>query len=208
MFLYLICNCVLTYVTFNKPSKWNETCGIGQLLDTTVRQMNKGLNPYTEWLQSHVWPSIHVCWCPCVNVPLWVCVCVGACLCLYLCMCVLQSLCQDCTVYWSHPIINTYRSSLGSGDHLVDVRLPHPHLSLALSLSGALLGKLLIGGKRKQRQIGGWMERQIDESCLIWLTDSMDRWRLAGWLVVWLLQWHTDSQDGCPADWWGSLVIL
>lgn len=126
--LFLICNCVLTYVTFNKPSKWNETSGIGQLLDSAAMTEELGVKPIHRVITRSFW-------CPCVKVLLWVCVCVCACLCLYLCMCVLQSLCQDCTVSWSHPIINTYRSSLGSGDHLVDVRLPPHYISLSLPLS-------------------------------------------------------------------------
>lgn len=130
---YLICNCILTYVTFNKPSKWNETCGIGQLLYTTAVTDELRVKPIHRVITRScvaVYSRVLVSTCECASMSL--------CVCLYLCMCVFQSLCRDCTVSWSHPIINTYRSSLGSGDHLVDVRLPPPpplHISPSPSLS-------------------------------------------------------------------------
>lgn len=170
--------------------------------------MHEGLNPYTEWLQSHVCDCLFTC----VEVHVWMCFYKFVFVSLPLSLCVLQSLCQDCTTSWSHPIIKHIQviSRYWWPSSGCKTTTP-PHISLSLSLSGALLGKLLIGGKRKQGQIGGWMERQIDESCLIWLTDWLTQWIddgwLASWLVAWLWQWHTDRHAGCPADWWGLLVI-
>lgn len=123
----------------------------------------------------------------CVLVSTCECASEFVCLCLYLCMCVLQSLCQDCTVSWSHPIINTYRSSLGSGDHLVDVRFQPPHISLCLALSlWGFTGKAAYR-RQKKAATDRWMDENADRWILSdmtdWLTDSMDRWRLAGRLT-------------------------
>lgn len=85
---------------------------------------------------------------------------------------------RDFTVPSCHPIINTYRSSPGSCDH----RMWDNFLPTFPLFSWALLGKLLIRGKPRQAQIVEWMEKQIDESCLIWLTEWIDNsWLAAGY---------------------------
>lgn len=112
----------------------------------------------------------------------------------------LTSLChnlfvQNCTESWSHPIINTYRSSLGSLDHPVDVRPPPPHLT-SLSLWG-FPGKAAYRSKKKaDRKADRWILSDMTD----WLTDSVALWWLADWLVAWLLLWHTGWQE--------SLVII
>lgn len=151
---------------------------------TTFWQISQGLTLHDvitkscKWLNCTVYHTVYAV--VYMKLLLWICL---APLSLHAC----TNLCQDCTEAWAHPTINTYRSSLHSGDHLVDVR---PHNILALS--GALVGKLLIWGKRKQEQRGGWMKKQIDESCLIWPTDSIDQWHLVGWfLVIAAVPWQT-----------------
>lgn len=148
--------------------------------------MNWRLNLYTGWLQGHV--SVQVWLRPCVKV-LYECVCICVCVSAFITewMCVLQSLCRACAVPWSHPIINTYRSSLRSGDHLVDVRLPSPYISLSPSLS--LWGFTGKAAYQKQKKAGTdrWMDGKADRWILSdmtdWLTDSMDQLWLAGWLT-------------------------
>lgn len=155
----------------------------------------RGLNLYTEWLQGRV----------------YVCVSASVCFYHYLCLCVFQSLCRDCTVFWSHPIINTYGSSLDSGDHLVDVRLPNPPPqcpSLSLSLSQGLYWKsCLSGGKESSDR---WRDGKADRWILSDMTDWMDRWWLAAWLTrslikqvaEWVTRWLIEGE----CELWGKKI--
>lgn len=136
--------------------------------------------------RSCVWLSMHVCWC--ASGWMYFYEVVFVCLCFYLCMCVPQSICGDCTMSWSHPIINTYRSSLGSADHLVNVRLPplpYTHTSSCPCLWG-FTGKAAYRRKKKaatDRWMDGKADRWILSDMTDWMTDWLNGSMKAGWLA-------------------------
>lgn len=145
--------------------------------------MHEGLNPYTEWLQSHVCDCLFTC----VEVHVWMCFYKFVFVSLPLSLCVLQSLCQDCTTSWSHPIIKHIQviSRYWWPSSGCKTTTPPPHLSVSISLWG-FTGK---AAYRRQKKAGTdrWMDGKADRWILSdmtdWLTDSMDRWRLAGQLT-------------------------
>lgn len=173
--LYSICLRALTYVTFNKPFKWNETVGIGQLLDTAAMSDELEVKPtYRVITRSYVWVYLNTVY-SCALVSMCERASVSLCACLSF-----ISACLSCTSISLYGLPCVLISSHNKHIQVIAAQwwpssgcktFTPPHLLACLVLSRALLGKLLIGGERKQRHTGGWMERQIDESCLIWLTD-------------------------------------